>query len=295
MRILITGSSGQLGTEIARQLSQQNKTTGIDIIPGSWTQHIINITDRDAVDALMKDIDVVIHIASLHAPHLSTHSRQAFIDTNITGTLILLEAAARHRIQRFVYTSTTSLYGFALVPRDQAVWVTEALTPQPRDMYDITKITAEELCRHFALAEGLPTICLRTARFFPEPPELMALYRLYRGVDVRDVATAHVLAVTNQDIQFDVFNISAHSPFQESDMPALLRDAPSVLQHRAPEAMQFFAQRGWSLPTSIDRVYVIEKAIQILNYQPVYNFLSFIDLHTGPDNERHACWKGRKP
>ena len=277
MRILITGSSGQLGTEIARQLSQKNNTTGIDIIPGAWTQHVINITDRDAVDALMKNIDAVIHIASLHAPHLSTCSRQAFIDTNITGTLILLEAAARHHIRRFVYTSTTSLYGFALVPRDQAVWVTEALAPQPRDMYDITKITAEELCRHFALAEGLPTICLRTARFFPEPPELMALYRLYRGVDVRDVAAAHVLAVTNQDIQFDVFNISAHSPFQESDMPALLQDAPSVLQYRAPEAVEFFARNGWSLPTSIDRVYVIEKAIQTLNYQPVYDFLSCID------------------
>jgi nucleoside-diphosphate-sugar epimerase len=276
MRILITGSSGQLGTQIARQLSQKNKIIGIDVIPGTWTQHIMNITDRPAVDALMNNIDAVIHIASLHAPHLTIHSRQAFIDTNITGTLILLEAAARYHMRRFVYTSTTSLYGFTLVPRDQSVWVTEELRPQPRDMYDITKITAEELCRHFAFAEGLPIICLRTARFFPEPPELMAIYRLYRGVDVRDVTAAHVLAVTNQDIQFDVFNIAALSPFQESDMPALLRDAPSVLQHRVPEAVHFFVQRGWSLPTSIDRVYVIEKAMQQLNYQPVYNFSRYI-------------------
>ncbi len=276
MRILITGSSGQLGTEIARQLSQKTKIIGIDVIPGAWTQHVMNITDLDNIDTIMKNVDAVIHIASLHAPHLSTYSRQAFIDTNVTGTLILLEAAARHRIQRFVYTSTTSLYGFALVPRDQAVWVTEALTPQPRDMYDITKITAEELCRHFAFAEGLPIICLRTARFFLEPPEVMALYRLYRGMDVRDAAAAHVLAVTNQDIQFDVFNISAHSPFQESDMPALLRDALSVLQYRVPEAVRFFARQGWSLPTSIDRVYVIEKAMQVLNYWPVYNFSRYI-------------------
>jgi UDP-glucose 4-epimerase len=159
-----------------------------------------------------------------------------------------------------------------MVPRDQAVWVTEALIPQPRDMYDITKITAEELCRHFAFNTGLPTICLRTTRFFPQPPELVALYRLYRGVDVRDAAAAHVLAVTNRDILFDVFNIAAHSPFRESDMPELLRDAPSVIQRRVPEAVEFFAQRGWSLPTSIDRVYVIEKAMQQLGYQPVYNF-----------------------
>lgn len=276
MRILITGSSGQLGAELARHLSQRYEVVGIDVTAGAWTQHLMSITDQDAVDALMKNIDAVIHIASLHARHLSTSSKQAFIDTNIAGTLTLLEAAVRYSIRRFVYTSTTSLYGFAMVPRDQAVWVTEALAPRPRDIYDITKITAEELCRHFALSMGLPTICLRTARFFSESPELMALYRLYRGVDVRDVAAAHVLAVTNQDLLFEVFNIAAHSPFRESDMPALLQDAVSVFQERVPEAVPFFAQHGWKLPTSIDRVYVIEKAIQRLRDQPVYSFQKYI-------------------
>ena len=276
MRILITGSSGQLGAELAHQLSQIYEIVGVDVIAGAWTQHLMSIVDQDVVDALVKDCDAIIHIASLHARHLSTHSRQTFIDTNITGTLTLLEAAVRYRIRRFVYTSTTSLYGFALVPRDRAVWVTEALAPLPRDIYDITKITAEELCRHFALNMGLPTICLRTARFFHEAPELMALYRLYRGVDVRDVAAAHVLAVTNQDMLFEVFNIAAHSPFRESDMPALLQDAVSVLQERVPEAVSFFAQRGWKLPAGIDRVYVIEKAIRQLRYQPVYTFQKYI-------------------
>ncbi len=278
MRILITGSSGQLGAEIARQLPQRYEFIGVDVIPGEWTHHIMSITDQDAVDTIMKDIDAIIHIASLHARHLAEYSKQSFIDTNISGTLTLLEAAVRYGVKRFVYTSTTSLYGFAMVPRDRAVWVTEALTPQPRDIYDITKIAAEELCRHFALTMGLPTICLRTARFFPEPPELMALYRLYRGVDVRDAAAAHMLAVTNQDILFDVFNIAAHSPFRESDTPALLRDAASVLQSRASEAVQYFAQHGWSLPTSIDRVYVIEKAIQQLRYQPAFNYAWYPEM-----------------
>ncbi len=276
MQILLTGSSGQLGAELARQLSQGHNVVGVDVIAGAWTQHLMSITDQDAVDTLVKNCDAIIHIASLHARHLSTHSKQAFIDTNITGTLTLLNAAVRYRIRRFVYTSTTSLYGFALVPRDQAVWVTEALAPLPRDIYDITKITAEELCRHFALSMELPTICLRTARFFPESPELMALYRLYRGVDVRDVAAAHVLAVTNQDMLFEVFNIAAPSPFRESDMPALLQNAASVLQERVPEAASFFVQRGWKLPTNIDRVYVIEKARQQLRYQPVYTFQKYI-------------------
>lgn len=275
MRILITGSSGQLGTEIARQLSSQHDIVGIDRVEGAWTHHRVNIVDREAVRNLMKGIDAVIHIASLHAPHLATISKQAFIDVNITGTLNLLEAATDERIRRFVYTSTTSLYGFALIPHEQAVWVTEELTPQPRDIYDITKKAAEELCQHFARAYGLPTICLRTSRFFPEAIPLMAFYRLYRGVDVRDVARAHVLAVTNQEILFDVFNISAQSPFKPDDLPALLYDAPSVIRSKFPEALSIFTQQRWTLPRSIDRVYVIERACRQLGYQPRHNFQEY--------------------
>ncbi len=276
MRILISGSSGQLGAEIARQLSSQHDIVGIDVVEGVWTHHRVNIVDREAVRSLMKGIDAVIHIASLHAPHLATVSKQAFIDVNVTGSLNMLEAATDGGVQRFVYTSTTSLYGLALLPHEQAVWVTEELPPQPRDMYDITKRVAEELCQHFAREHGLPTICLRTSRFFPEPPSLVALYRLYRGVDVRDAARAHVLAVTNQNILFDVLNISAQSPFGQSDLPALLRDAPSVIQNKAPEAFSFFRQQGWIVPQSIDRVYVIERAQRILGYQPKYNYQEYL-------------------
>src|SRR5262249_37437127 len=136
----------------------------------------------------------------------------------------------------------------------------EDLTPQPRDIYDITKIAAEQLCQHFALAQGVPTICLRTGRFFPEPSERVATYRLYRGADVRDVAAAHALAVTNREIAFDLFNIAAHSPFAESDTAELWQNAPAVLRRRVPGIEQWYAERGWPLPERIDRVYVIARA-----------------------------------
>ena len=121
MRILITGSSGQLGAEIAQHLSSQHDIIGIDLVEGVWNRHRANIVDREAVRSLMKGIDAVIHCPSLHAPHLAVESSQAFIDVNITGTLNLLEAATEERVRRFVYTSTTSLYGFALIPEAQAV------------------------------------------------------------------------------------------------------------------------------------------------------------------------------
>ena len=78
----------------------------------------------------------------------------------------------------------------------RAVWVDEQLEPQPRDIYDQTKLEAEQLV---ASAGGSMTVTtLRMSRCFPEAAELMAWYRLYRGVDRRDVAEAHALALRSQ-------------------------------------------------------------------------------------------------
>ena len=277
MRILVTGSSGQLGAAVAEQVSTSHEPIGIDLVPGRWTQHVMNITDRTAVFEVVREVDAIIHTASLHQPHVAIHSRRAFIDTNITGTLNLLEAAIQSGIQRFVYSSTTSLYGEAMAPTEKAVWVTEELVPRPRDIYDITKIAAEELCRNIARSTGMSILCLRVSRFFAQTPELQALYRLYRGVDVRDAATAHILALSSQGIPFNIMNISARSPFLKSDLPMLLRNAPGVLQQRIPDVIEAFARHKWELPASIDRVYVIEKAERLLGYRPVYGFDEFID------------------
>ncbi|HEY7093472.1 MAG TPA: NAD(P)-dependent oxidoreductase [Ktedonobacterales bacterium] len=278
MRILVTGSSGQLGTEVARQLGSEHEVIGTDVRPGEWTTHAGDITDAGLIADLMRGVDVVIHIASLHAPHVGQRSMQDFVDTNVTGTLRLLEAASAAHVRRFVYTSTTSVYGEALVPDGQeAVWVTEDLTPRPRDIYDITKLAAEELCRLFARDHGLPAICLRVSRFFEQSPDLMASYRLYRGADVRDIAAAHLLAARNQDIAFNIFTISARSPFQQEDTAELPTDAPAVIRRYYPEAEEVFRAQGWTLPTSIDRVYVTEKAERLLGYAPQYNFAELLD------------------
>jgi len=278
MRILVTGSSGQLGAEVARQFAPEHELIGLDVRPGEWTTTVGDVTDAGLIADLMRGVDVVIHIASLHAPHVGQRSTQDFIDTNITGTLRLLEAASAAHVRRFVYTSTTSVYGYSLVPDGrEAVWVTEDLPTRPRDIYDITKLAAEELCRLFARDHNLAAICLRVSRFFEQTPGLMAAYRLYRGADVRDIAAAHVLAVHNQDITFDIFTISARSPFQHEDTVALLTDAPAVIRRYYPDAEDVFRAHGWALPASIDRVYVTEKAERLLGYTPRHNFAELLD------------------
>jgi UDP-glucose 4-epimerase len=278
MRVLVTGSSGQLGAEVARQLAPEHEVIGVDVWPGEWTAQVGDVADTGLISDLMRGVDVVIHIASLHAPHVGQRSMQDFIDTNITGTLRLLEAASAAGVRRFVYTSTTSVYGYSLVPGGrEAVWVTEDLTPRPRDIYDITKLAAEELCRLFARDHGLPAICLRVSRFFEQSPDLMAAYRLYRGADVRDIAAAHVLAAHIEHIAFDIFTISARSPFRREDTAELLTNAPAVIRRYFPDAEDVFRTQGWTLPASVDRVYVTEKAERLLGYAPRHNFAELLD------------------
>ena len=117
MKILVTGSSGHLGEALVRALSKLgHDTVGIDIIPSATTILSGSITDRLFVKQAMKGVEIVFHTATLHKPHVATHDRQLFIDTNITGTLNLLEEAVRENVRSFIYTSTTSTFGDALVP-----------------------------------------------------------------------------------------------------------------------------------------------------------------------------------
>ena len=162
------------------------------------------------------------------------------------------------------------------MPTDEAVWVTGELILRPRDIYDITKIAAEQLCRTIAFSTGMSTLCLRVSRFFAQTPDLQSLHWLYRDVDLRDAAAAHVLALTKPGIAFDIMNISARSPFLKSGLPMLLRYTPVVLQKRVSHAVEVFAEQEWKQPTTIDRVYVIEKAERLLGYHPVYGFEEFI-------------------
>jgi nucleoside-diphosphate-sugar epimerase len=110
------------------------------------------------------------------------------------------------------------------------------------------------------------------SRCFPEAPELMALYRLYRGVDRRDVAEAHHLALHAGGADFGAYNISSQTPFLPDDLEELFHDAPTVVKRRCPLVSEKFARRGWLLPKSIDRVYVIEHACAKLGYTPRFNY-----------------------
>src|SRR6202000_2529433 len=96
----------------------------------------------------MQGASAVIHAATLHKPHVATHSKREFIDTNVCGTLTLLESAISIPVQSFICVSTTSAFGSSLNRRGSqpAIWVTEKLASGPRNIYGASKIMAEALC-----------------------------------------------------------------------------------------------------------------------------------------------------
>lgn len=273
-QIVVTGANGDLGKVIMSYFTDLGLPVyGIDLEAGPWVQEVLDIRQQHAVERVLKNANSVIHTAALHARHLDLgYSRAAFVETNIQGTLNLLEAAQQHGLSKFIYTSSTSIYGDAMVDEQQAVWVDEQLKEQPRDIYDITKQAAEQLCKDFYDEHGMQTCVLRVSRFLPEPDQVLTNHRLYRGLDLRDAALAHKLALDTDLAQFELFVISSQSPFTPDDLRQLKLDAPGVIKRYFPQAMEFYASRNWTLPQTIDRVYAVDKARTILGYKPLYNF-----------------------
>src|SRR6185437_6686080 len=184
MTVLVTGSSGHLGEALMRTLRGNGRAAiGLDIIPGPFTDALGSIADRALVARLMQGVEAVLHVATLHKPHVATHAREAFVETNVRGALTLLEEAARARVGAFVMTSTTSTFGDALKPPpgQPAAWIDERVAPVPKNIYGVTKTAAEDLCQLFHRNEGLAAIVLRTSRFFPEEDDDPAMRDAYPG------------------------------------------------------------------------------------------------------------------
>ena len=188
MRVLVTGSAGHLGEGLMRTLpGAGHHAIGIDIKLSPFTHHVGSIEDRAFVARCMAGVEAVLHAATLHKPHVATHTRQDFVDTNITGTLNLLEEAVGAGVRAFVFTSTTSAFGRALVPPPgaPAAWITEDVVPMPKNIYGVTKVTAESLCELFHHKFELPCLVLRTSRFFPEEDDRRETREAYADENVK--------------------------------------------------------------------------------------------------------------
>jgi UDP-glucose 4-epimerase len=300
MKVLVTGSAGHLGEALVRTLrSAGHEAVGLDLLESEFTSAVGSIADLALVRRCMSGADAVIHAATLHKPHVGTHARRQFVDTNVGGTLSLLEEASAAGVRCFVYTSTTSAFGEALTPPPgaPAAWISEEVVPVPRNIYGVTKTAAEDLCQLFHRDRGLPCVVLRTSRFFPEEDdreEIRGAYQdgnvkaneyLYRRVDLEDVVEAHLLAIARAPaIGFGRYIVSATTPFVRADLAELRANAPRVVERLFPDYPAEYERRGWKMFSSIERVYVNARAREALGWRPRYDFRHVLDrLIAGED------------
>lgn len=318
--VLVTGSSGHLGTALMIQLPRLGfNPLGIDILPATVCSTVTatttkngstngdshsntlvgSISDRAFMTETMTanpHIQHIIHAATLHKPHVGSHTTQHFIDTNITGTSTLLEAVAtclpsyQTTFQSFIFISTTSTFGAALSPSPDlpAAWIDESVTPVPKNIYGVTKCAAEDMCYLAYKNLKIPALVLRTSRFFPEEDDdeerrsamaednLKVLELTYRRCDIADVVSAcHVAMKKAKEVGWGKYIISAPPPFvKNGETLRALNDGrfADVLANVAPDVEAVFRARGWKILPRIDRVYDSSKALKELGWAPEYTF-----------------------
>lgn len=296
MRVLLTGSSGWLGRFLAPKLKEKgHQVTGLDVALAPQTDIVGTVVDRQLVDRVFHDhrIEAVIHAGALHKPDIVRYPAQAFVDVNVTGTLNLLEAAARAGHDRFIFTSTTSLMISDQVRAGksggatEAFWLDEEFGPlEPRNIYGVTKLSAEHLCRLYSKTHGMAVAILRTGRFFSEDDDtlehpsgsnLKANEFLNRRLTVEDGAEAHVAALERiAGLGCETFILSAPPPFDRSECAELMRDARGIIARKFPQVEEIYRQYGWVLPDVIERIYDPSKAERLLHFRCKTDFSSIV-------------------
>ena len=296
MRVLVTGSAGHLGEALMRALPAEGcECVGVDILPSPYTTVVGSIADRDVARRCVEGVDAVLHTATLHKPHVGSHRRRDFVDVNVTGTLNLLEAAVEAGVAGFVFTSTTSTFGRALVPADgePAAWITEDVVPVPQNVYGATKVAAEDLCELVHRDHGLPVLVLRTSRFFPEaddrddvrdgvrrrePQGQRAALPAGRPAGRRRPRTGSRSTAPARSASAATSSARRRRS-RPRDLGELRRDAPAGRRAaRARATRRRYEALGWRMLPSIERVYVNDRARRELGWAPRYDFAHALEL-----------------
>lgn len=277
MKLLVTGASGRIGRALVVRLALEHQVLGLDVQPSSTAHFVGDLADAALLRRALRGVDAVLHCAALHAPQVGLRDEAEFLRVNVQATELLAREACAAGVGHLVYTSTTALYG--AVPStapdglDAALWLDEHTPPRPHSIYHHSKLAAEAALARWAAAGAFGLTVLRMGRCFAEPAPEMAIARLHRGIDARDVAEAHALAVATAAAATGVatqrcYVISGATPFKRADAPRLARDAAALIRERVPELAAAFDARGWSLPPRILRVSDPARAMAELGWRP---------------------------
>lgn len=295
MKILLTGSSGLLGTAIldeAARLGQEHQIdfefVGLDIREStsahpSLENHVGNFTDAALIEKILPGCDAVIHTAAYHGGFLKDHTPTEFVEVNVGGQTTLLEACVKHKVRRFVYSSTMEV----LVGRDWTASgmqrLDETCPPRCDSIYSQSKLLGESLGQYYAVRKGIEFLTLRYQNL--ETPDYSPLSLLARGVTVMDAARANLLAAIVPDISYEMMLIGPATPFINLDMVQAQIDPAAIIEKYWPGAMKVLSENNLSLSSNRFWCAVrIDHARRVLGWQPEHTFEGWL---------KEQGWKSR--
>lgn len=252
--VLITGCSGMLGNAVMTELEQQGiKTIGIDIrISSNQTNCVqVDVNDIHALHRLMRQhvITRIVHCGALSGPMVEVNNPYHIFNVNVAGTVNLLEISRIYKIKRFVYCSSTSVYGDTRDLACSAEGISEAVRLCPRSVYGATKAAAERMLDGYRSQHGVDGVSVRlcwvygSGRTTPEPIK-MALESALQGtplefewgigfprqyIYIRDAAQALTLACMAPTVARSCYNAtSGESPTLDVIMESIQEVVPQL-------------------------------------------------------------------
>lgn len=295
MEILVTGGAGFIGSHLVEALlaaghrvavlddfndfySPKLKHANLAAVRDRVEIHAVDLRDAGAVERVVEHgrFDSIVHLAARAGVRPSIDEPRLYVDTNISGTLNLLEAARLGGVRRFVFASSSSVYGLcSTVPFREDLPVSETISP-----YAATKLAGEQLCANYAHLHGIRTVCLRffnaygprlrpdlaihlfTSRILKgEPIEQFGDGSMRRDYTYIDDTIQGVLgALTYDGPIFDIFNLGES---ETTTLSTLIRLIESALGKKA--RIRLMPERQGDVPLTYAD---ISKARRLLGYQP---------------------------
>jgi len=298
-RVLVTGGSGFIGSHLARRLIAEGAevhalTDEVSAVypvrlvdlRGSITLHEANLTDRNAMDAVVELArpEYVFHLGAYTHVGKSWQRVDECIQTNIAGTVNILNALADTGYRRFIYTSTSEVYGDVAVPFHEDAKV------EPISPYSVSKYAGERFCRMFRTGRGWPIVVVRPFNAYgpAQAPDRVIpeiIVRALRGQELRmtqglqtrefnyveDIADGFVRLATVAGIEGEVFNLGCGEEISMRDLATTILD---VMGNPIEAQFGALAER----PTEIRRMFSDStKARERLGWKPAHTLVDGID------------------
>ena len=211
MKVLVTGVAGFIGSHVADCLLEAgHAVVGLDDLSGGYTENVHeevvfiegSVCDRGLVDRVFDEHapQVVFHLAAFAAENLSHFMKRFTYENNLLGGVTLLNAAVRHGVELFVFTSSIAVYGDAPCP------MSEALAPRPIDPYGIAKYAFELELRATSRVFGLPFVVFRPHNVYGERQNLADPHRNVVAIFIRQALGGEKLTVFGDGSQTRSFS-----------------------------------------------------------------------------------------